>query len=560
MDDEHESSVSDLLNSDDADVISRTFGNQYWRMNNLYRIKTQEGPVGIFKMHDMQKEMYSERWWQNIILKVRQIGSSTLWCIFILDSCLFSSDPINAGIIAQTRPKAKGLLQKCAFAFDNMDSVVKDAFQLSMSGGGEKLTFANGSKIESGISMRSDTIHILLISEMGKLAAQFPAKAHEVITGSLPTVPSTGMVIIESTAEGFDGMFFDMVSNAAEIQDNPRRSLGKKDMKLHFFPWWERPQYADEEDYELTKEHMVYFDKLRMRGIRLTRPQKNWWARQKDLFKEAMASEFPSYREEAFQAAGQGLYLARSMVEAEEAGQVGSCRFDPNYPVVTAWDLGSNTAIWIYQYRGPLDRVYLDFIQGASNDFAHYAHLLQELANQKGYRYGAHVFPWDGKKMQGMQNTYKGFAEDAGLQNVELIDQGVPHELQVRLGNQMMTRSYFDLEGTMQGRACIMGYRKKFNRETGEWLDEPVKNLASHGAEAWLVSCMYTPSGLFMPSDQGIGGGGEQSESEKETRGLLKTVLGLKNKERQDAAREMHVQPERPAGFWARLGFGRSTT
>jgi hypothetical protein len=54
----------------------------------------------------------------------------------------------------------------------------------------------------------------LTISEYGKICAQSPGKAKEVRTGSLPAVPTTGICVIESTAEGRGGDFFDKVQIA----------------------------------------------------------------------------------------------------------------------------------------------------------------------------------------------------------------------------------------------------------------------------------------------------------------------------------------------------------
>lgn len=542
--------LEDVL-AEHGELFQATFGDQFWRLNNLYPIQTKDGPIDIFRMHEMQRKMYENLWWRNVILKVRQIGSSTLWCMYILDSCLFEQDPVRAGIIAQTRPKAKELLQKCAFAFERMDPLVKEAFGLKMTGGGEKLSFAhNHSSIMSGITMRSQTIDILLISEMGKLAAKYPDKAKEVITGTIPTIPDQGVIVIESTAEGHDGQFFNMVENAGEIQDNPRRVLGSKDMHLHFFPWWGNAEYTDEDDYDLRDEHKVYFEKLRLRGILLTRQQKNWWARNKDMFGEDMASEYPSYREEAFQVAGRGLYLAKSMVAAEEAGQIGSVAHDPNLPCVTSWDLGNDAAIWVYQYKSPVDRMYIDYLEGEGGDFDHWAGELQKLSDLRGYKYGAHVFPWDGKKQQGMKDTYRGFAEEAGLVNVEVLDT-MDHETQIRMANAMMPRSFFDLERTMTGRKRIMGYRRRFDQQSGDWAKDPVKNLASHGAEAWVVSCLYTPSNLFMPS-QGGGSGGKGDQ-----RSMFQKMFGLSGSKGGEQA-AMMASGTTKAPFWRRLGFGRS--
>lgn len=484
----------------DEESFEKTFGDQRWRLQNLYKIQTREGPVETFCMSKMQTSMYANRWYRNAILKVRQIGSSTLWCLVILDSCLFCPEPVRGGIIAQTNPDAAGLLAKCVFAFDSMDAEVKEAFGLRLTKRTERhLKFANGSSIQAGITMRSGTVDFLLVSELGKLAAHFPNKAKEVINGSIPAIPDDGVVVVESTAEGHDGRFFDMIETAGEIADNPSRALGRADFNLHFFAWWDNPAYRTEDPFEITEEDDSYFERLRLRGIELTINQRWWWARNKRLYGDAMCQEYPSYREEAFQVGGKGLFLAKSMVDLEEkGGHIGDMHYNPDLPVVTSWDLGTNTAIWIYQYWSPTHRVYLHYLEGEGGDFGYWKGELDKLSDAHGYRYAAHLFPWDGDHVKGMTGTMKAFAELAGLENVETVPMQ-PHKDQVRLACMMMSSSFFDLKGTLKGRKRIMGYRRRYDNTIADFIDEVVKNIASHGAEAWMLSLFFDPSGLAMP-------------------------------------------------------------
>ena len=46
--------------------------------------------------------------------------------------------------------------------------------------------------------MRSGTIHRLHISEFGKICAKVPEKAAEVMTGSIPAVPASGILVFAS--------------------------------------------------------------------------------------------------------------------------------------------------------------------------------------------------------------------------------------------------------------------------------------------------------------------------------------------------------------------------
>jgi hypothetical protein len=65
-------------------------------------------------------------------------------------------------------------------------------------------------------------------------ASTTAAQPTEVLAGSIPSVPTSGIVIVESTAEGEDGVFHDMTKRAEELRQK-RVPLSRKDYRLHFF-------------------------------------------------------------------------------------------------------------------------------------------------------------------------------------------------------------------------------------------------------------------------------------------------------------------------------------
>lgn len=65
----------------------------------------------------------------------------------------------------------------------------------------DTLTFGNNSSLRVSTSMRSGTLQLLHVSEFGKICAQYPDKAREIVTGALNTVEAGQFVVIESTAE-----------------------------------------------------------------------------------------------------------------------------------------------------------------------------------------------------------------------------------------------------------------------------------------------------------------------------------------------------------------------
>ena len=77
------------------------------------------------------------------------------------------------------------------------------------------------------------------VSEMGKIAARSPEKAADV-TGTFPAVPETGIIVVESTAEGRESEFYRLAESsraACQHVASLKRSLQPKTFKFHFFPY-----------------------------------------------------------------------------------------------------------------------------------------------------------------------------------------------------------------------------------------------------------------------------------------------------------------------------------
>ena len=63
-----------------------------WRLNNLYKIKDAEGNIIQFKPNYAQQSYLNNKHCNNIILKSRQEGFSTMIQIDGLDSVLFQKN------------------------------------------------------------------------------------------------------------------------------------------------------------------------------------------------------------------------------------------------------------------------------------------------------------------------------------------------------------------------------------------------------------------------------------------------------------------------------------
>jgi hypothetical protein len=277
--------------------------DQHWRLNNLYWIINEQGQRVKFTMNRVQTVLFWGMWFLNIILKSRQHGITTFICLFFLDTCLFNSN-IHAGIIAHNREDAEAFFKdKVQYAFNNLPASLRVATPAETESSRE-LMFPNNSVIRVGTSLRSSTNQLLHISEFGKLCAKFPEKAREVVTGALNTVHQGQMIIIESTAEGKSGYFYEYCKKAMELAER-KADLSPLDFKFFFFGWQDDPKNAVQQGHEavaITQDMQVYFSELEKHGVKLTPQQKAWYILKAAQQGDDMKREHPSTPDEAFEA------------------------------------------------------------------------------------------------------------------------------------------------------------------------------------------------------------------------------------------------------------------
>ena len=249
------------------EAFAKNMADPMYRISNLYKIITKgdgddDGLVIQFKPNRAQLKFIENLHYRNIILKARQLGFTTLISIVWLDHALFNANS-RCGIIAQDRDAAKVIFRdKVKFAYQNLPQALRDAMPLAADNADELLFAHNNSSIRVATSMRSGTIHRLHISEFGKICAKYPEKAKEVVNGSIPAVPLNGVTIIESTAEGAEGRFYDMTQKAIALSEQGK-PLTERDYRFHFFPWWQEERYRmDHEGVVMTQKDHDYFDKI----------------------------------------------------------------------------------------------------------------------------------------------------------------------------------------------------------------------------------------------------------------------------------------------------------
>lgn len=466
--------------------------DQNWRLNNLYWIIDKEGREVPFKMNAEQQDLYNRRWYQNVILKARQLGFSTFIAIFMLDCCLFDKN-VACGIIDITIDDAKGKLDKIKFAYKKLHRAIRDLIVLKTSNAYEMI-FSNGSSISVGTSHRGGTLQILHVSEYGKICAKFPDRAREIRTGALNTIQAGQLVFIESTAEGQDGNFYSMCQSAQEKQ-RLHTPLTKLDLKFHFYAWHKNPEYrlADAPSFVVPENRAKYFETLRLeKGIPLDHEQKVWYLKKEETQEEDMKREYPSTPEEAFEASVEGAYFGKLMAQAELDGRVCDVPYDPTLPVDTAWDIGVNdeTAIVFTQTRGVWCNV-IDYYECSDEYLPHFVEVIDK---REGlgihYKYGKFFFPPDIKVREwGAGRSRVESAIKLGIKPVPLKADYEMGDL-IQAGRLLLPQCRFDTVKTAGLRKALKNYRKEWDEDRATFRDKPYHNWASNGASAFMYMGM----------------------------------------------------------------------
>ena len=455
-------------------------GDWRWRLSNLYWIVDESGKQVLFSPNAEQIDLLGNLHNNNLILKARQLGFTTLIDLVGLDQAIFTPD-YSAAIIAHGLMEAGKIFRnKVQHPWKRMPEAVRN-LNPTVNHSASELVFKNGSSIYVGTSGRSGTLQFLHISEYGKICRRFPDKANEIKTGSLPAVHAGGLTFIESTAEGTGGHFYEMVKDAEKMGQRKPNPL---EFKLHFYPWWRKQSYRiDPEGVAIEPEMIEYFNALEEQGIVLDDAQVAWYSVKRRLFKEDMNQEYPSTPEEAFSGAMEERYFGQQMATARKQGRVKAIPVLTSNRVNLFFDLGRDTtAIWFHQYAA-LEHRFIDYIQDVGKTLDHYAREIQK----RGYLLGNIYLPHDGADKSVVTDLTAEAEIKRLIPGVKV--RIVPRVPQLQMGidatRSKIAESYFHEIQCAKGIECLENYRKKWNESIGHWSDEPVHDRFSHGADAY---------------------------------------------------------------------------
>ena len=465
---------------------------QAWRLNNLYWIINKAGKRVKFRMNWAQEELYERLWYNDLILKARQLGMSTIVQLIGLDNCVFNPN-YSFGVIAHEMDAASDIYRRnIRYPYDNLPEAIRSSVAETHATQ-HFLKFTNNSSVRVGVSLRSGTYQMLHVSEFGKICAKYPLKAQEIVTGSFETVPQGGIKIVESTAEGRSGYFYEYCEGAKALRDAGRR-LTRQDWRMFFFPWWRHPDYAlpDTEAGLITidDEYADYFSDLEAKIKRkLSKGQRAWYvAKLVQTHKrdwELMKREYPSTEEEAFEVSLEGSYYRKQISWLRQHKRI--CRFsiEPSASIMTGWDIGIDdfTAIWMLQRVGRENRL-VGYHENQGEPLQYYVTYLRKWARDNNCVLGEFLMPHDARQRAKTDGTsYGDFALSLGCRPLTIVN--TPD----LLGGIQQTRGFLQTcwiheENCAKGIVRLENYSKEEDTVNGGWKDKPKHDDNSNGADA----------------------------------------------------------------------------
>lgn len=461
-----------------------------WRLNHLYRIVDKNGNSVPFKLNPVQQQVLACPHRRKIILKARQLGMSTFAVLDMLDDTLFTEN-LATGIVSYSLEHAQHIFKRIiGHALDTFLPEFKPYLGIETRSARE-ISFSNGSFLRVDTTLRGSTYQNVLVSEFGKTCARAPAKAEEVVAGTLNTVPTEGRIIIESTGEGMEGAFAEMCLSA---EQRGNENLSQLEYWLMFFPWYEEAQYSLKDPVDYPVELTDYFAELeKEKNIKLTQGQKNWYAVQQKVLGDKLKQEFPSTVKESFLSRSDAYYFAEHIERAYKENRcLYTSLYDPLEPVYVAMDIGVNdlTVMVFFQVVHGEIRI-LDYYEDNNKGLDFYARFLLQ---DKQYLYHTIFLPHDSTKRNPLDvsNSYeRDFRRLFSGTNTQFkVLPRTDKQEMISYAKIKFNRCVFNVSRVKPFLDHLSKYRKKWNEATGRYLDAPLHDVHSDHSDCFQYLCL----------------------------------------------------------------------
>lgn len=185
-------------------------------------------------------------------------------------------------------------------------------------------------------------------------------------------------------------------------------------------------------------------------------------------------------------AATPGAKFQEQFVKLSNTTQISEVPFDDKYMVYTFCDLGmhDHMPFWFVQFM-PAGKIHLiDFYINSGQGIPHYAKLLKDYSDQKGYVYGMHTAPWDIENRElGTGVSRMESAQNLGL-NFNVIAKGSVED-RIEAIRSCLSRCWFDNPKCSHGVDALKGYRSEEDLKNQTLKEKIVKDWTCHPTDAF---------------------------------------------------------------------------
>ncbi len=218
-----------------------------------------------------------------------------------------------------------------------------------------------------------------------------------------------------------------------------------------------------------------------------------------------------SYQREfecSFNAAVPGSIYGDLVASIRAKAQIQDFARNPDYPLVTSWDVGDSDycSICLLQFEGRHINL-LDYYSESGNGPGHYADKCRQWESKYQANISHHYLPHDAENVTHGSSWKKELA-DAGLRNISIVPRTPDVWLGIHELRALLPRFYIHKTQCMQPFGpqklipsildCLEFYHKKEVEEGGTIQDKPVHDEFSHGADSLRTFAEAHRLGMLM--------------------------------------------------------------
>jgi hypothetical protein len=291
-------------------ALDATIGEEAVRdlvIAHMLKIRRKGGGLGLLELNRAQKEYSRRASSRNIVLKARQVGITTYIAARFFVQTITRPGTLTVQV-AHTEDSAEAIFAIVRRFWANLPRRMQRGALRTSHANVRQLTFPeldSEYRVETADDNagRGMTIHHLHCSEVSR----WPRGGGETLASLRAAVVPNGEIVLESTANGAMGVFYEEWQKAEETG-----------YTQHFFPWWFDESYRERGKVQpLTAEEKELVEKHELTDRQIAWRRKTW-----TTLRSLAAQEYAEDAVSCFVASGECVFDTKAIEQAAaRAGQ-----------------------------------------------------------------------------------------------------------------------------------------------------------------------------------------------------------------------------------------------